>query len=155
MADVGHESLFRDGRGEGITRRLGPQLLATFISGEVGMPFVHWYFREFHAFVDSSTYKVDIFHDWGKITGIEPEARQQFTRWAEERRELNRRACRGIHTLVESTLMYLVLEASGAFSRANYRHAYRDRSAFERERDRMLVAPSTELMERGEKLPRL
>ena len=41
--------------------------------------------------------------------------------------------------------MYLVLEASGAFSRANYRHAYRDRSRLRAtRRDRMLVAPSTE-----------
>jgi hypothetical protein len=140
--------VFRDAHGEAIVHRLAPHLLATSLTGTASEAMVYWYFREFHVFVDGATRKVDIFHDWGKATGFHPDARRTFTVWAEERRELNRRSCRGVHTLVESTLLFLALEASSAYSRAAYRHTYRDRVSFEQERQKRVREPSTEAIER-------
>jgi hypothetical protein len=142
------EVVFRDSHGELIVRRPASQLLAVTAKGVASEPLVHRYFREFHAFVGSATRKVDVFLDWHGLTSYDPAARRTYTEWADERRELNRRVCRGVHVLVGSTLVYLALEASGGLSKSKYRHAYRDPKSFEHELQRCLRSPASELVER-------
>jgi len=135
------ESIYQDREGEMTVRRLTAQLLATSIRG-VGSPaMVHWYIRQFHGFVDAAPAKVDIFHDWAGLTSFSSDARVAFARWLGERRDLNRRACRGAHTLVTSPLHYLAIEATHLLTRG-YAHAYRDRAAFELARQHALYGPS-------------
>ena len=141
------ESVYKDADGEGILHRW-PQLLASFATGKATETLVHWYIREFHAFVDAAPRRVDIFHDWGKVTSFTHDARRVFLKWGADRNDINRRVCRGVHILVESTLIFLALEAARSFS-GGYFTTYRERQAFELERDRRMRSPSTEEIRRS------
>lgn len=144
MFDKFTEGVYRENGGEVIVRRY-PQLLASFATGLVTEPMVHWYIREFHAFADVATHRFDIFHDWGKIGSFTPDSRRVFLKWGKERNRVNRQLCRGVHILVESTFIYLAIEAASSFA-GEYLTAYRNRQVFELERDRRLRIPSTELI---------
>ena len=148
------ESVFRDAHGHFIMRRPAFHLLSVTVHGVASEALVHAYLREFHAFAGGATHKVDIFLNWFGVTSYDPAARRTYSAWGEERRELNRRLCRGVHVLVGSTLVYLALEASGGLSKANYRHAYRDAQSFDHELQRCLRSPSTELVERASSVTR-
>jgi len=141
------ETVYKDSEGELILRRW-PQLIASFATGSGTEPMVHWYIREFHAFVDVAPRRIDIFHDWGKVTTFTSDARRVFLKWGQERNDINRRACRGVHILVESTLVFLALEAARSFA-SGYFTTYRQRATFEGERDLRLRAPSTEAIPRS------
>ncbi|MEO8874688.1 MAG: hypothetical protein ABI461_03795, partial [Polyangiaceae bacterium] len=110
MFDRYTETVYRDADGELVVRRY-PQLLASYATGLGTEPMVHWYIREFHSFVDVAKRRIDIFHDWGNVTGFTPDSRRVFLQWGKERNDINRRLCRGVHILVESTLVFLALEA--------------------------------------------
>ncbi len=142
------ESVYRESAGELVVRRMSPQLLATFAQGETSVAMVHWYIRAFHAFVDAAPRKVDIFHDFGRVTAFESRSRSTFAAWVSERKDMNERACRGVHILVESTLGFLATEVITSFT-SSYTHAYRDRARFEQERQRLHLGPSTEPIVRG------
>jgi hypothetical protein len=148
LADREPERAYRDASGELVLRRVTPQLYTTTVKGAGCEAMVHWYVREFHVFTEAAVRKLDIFHDWGGVTTFTPEARRVFSTWAKERREQNPRVCRGVHTLVETTLAYLALEASGGFGRG-YLQAYRDRQRFELEKDRAMRSPSSDPVVRG------
>jgi len=137
------EAVYRDREGNMVVRRQTPQLLATCVTGVASEPMVHWYIREFHGFVSAAPAKVDIFHDWAAITALGDGARAAFARWISERRDANRRACRGVHTLAASPLMFLALEATQVLVRS-YSHHYRDRAAFDLARQKALHSPSHE-----------
>jgi hypothetical protein len=142
------EVVYDDGRGRMAARRY-PQMLSCVVSGYADESMVHWYIREFHAFLDALTRRSDIFHDWAAVTGFSPDARRIFLKWGRDRNDFNRRMCRSVNILVESTLLYLALEAAGTFTRG-YMKAYRSRQTFELERDAHLRRPSDEPIPRIE-----
>lgn len=136
------DTVYRDAACEGIVRKW-PQMLGTIVKGHGSEAMVHFYIREFHAYVNAATKRFDICHDWSALTGFDPEARRVFLKWGRDRNAFNRRVCRGVHVLVESTVVFLALEAAAAFTQG-YFIAYRQRRTFELERDRLLRSPSTE-----------
>jgi hypothetical protein len=148
MTPPGGDQVYKDANAEAVVRFPSPQVLATVVTGEVRTPLVHWYIRLFHGFLDTATHRVDIFHDWGGVTGASPDARKAFTDWVNSRGDRNRVAIRHAHTLAESTLVYLALGAVNAFNPNGYATAYRNRETFERERARVLLSPSTERIDR-------
>ena len=133
---------YRDNDCEGTVRRYA-HMLSTAVTGRGTEGMVHFYIREFHAFVNASKVRFDIFHDWGNLTGFTPDARRVFLRWGHERYEFNKRVCRGVHILVESTVVYLALGAVSSIA-SGYTKAYRQRRRVELERDRLLRHPSDE-----------
>ncbi len=149
VGELFSDANYRDNDCEGVVRRY-PQMLSTVVKGRGTEGMVHFYIREFHAFVHGAKHKFDIFHDWGEVTGFTPDARRVFLKWGHERYEHNRRVCRGVHILIESTVVFLALGAVSSIS-TGYTKAYRQRRTFELERDRLLRHPSTEIIgaERG------
>ncbi len=137
------EALFRSETGEADGYFYSPQLLALVVRGAAVEQMVEIYIRTYHAFVDQAPAKVDIFHDWSAVTSFSSETRTRFSNWTMERRAYNRLACRGVHLLVTSPMIYLALEAVSAFTRG-YMHVYRDRQTFVLERDHAHRSPSHE-----------
>jgi hypothetical protein len=142
MSDAYTEAVYDDGRGRVVARRQA-QLFSLTVSGYAEEAMVHWYIREFHAFVDALTRKGDIFHDWSAVTGFSSDARRVFLKWGRERNTFNRSVCRGVHILADGALVYLALEAAATFTRG-YMTAHRSRRTFELDRDARLRRPSTE-----------
>jgi len=142
MSDAYTETIYDDKRGRVVARRQA-QLLWLVVSGYAEEPMVHWYTREFHAFVDGLARKCDIFHDWSAVTGFSGDARRVFLKWGRERNAYNRSVCRGVHILTDGALVYLALEAAATFTRG-YMTAYRSRQTFDLERESHLRRPSTE-----------
>jgi len=142
MGDAYTETTFDDGRGHVVARREA-QMLTLVVRGYAEEAMVHWYIREFHAFLDGLTRKADVFHDWSAVTGFSSDARRVYLKWGRERNAFNRGVCRGVHVLADSTLVYLALEAASTFA-GGYLTAYRSRRAFELEREAHLRKPSPE-----------
>ena len=142
MPNAYAETIYDDGRGRVVARRQA-QMLWLVVSGYAEEAMVHWYVREFHAFVDALTRKGDIFHDWSGVTGFSADARRVFLKWGRERNAFNRSVCRGVHILADGALVYLALEAASTFTRG-YMTAYRTRQKFDLERDAHLRRPSSE-----------
>ena len=142
MGDSFTESTYDDGRARVVSRREG-QLLTFIVVGYAEEPLVHWYVREFHAFLHGLSRKGDVFHDWSGVTGFSSDARRVYLKWGRERNAFNRTVCRGVHVLADSTLVYLALEAAAVFA-GGFLTAYRSRRAFELEREARLRKPSTE-----------
>jgi hypothetical protein len=139
------ESTYDDGQGRMVLRHY-KQMLSCVVTGYATEAMVHWYIREFHAFLDGATHRLDIFHDWSGVTGFSTDARRVFLKWGRERNAFNRRMCRGVHILLESTLVFLALDAVTTFTRG-YMTPYRSRRTFELERESFLRRPSTEPIE--------
>ena len=136
------EATYRDADCEGVVRRYA-QMLSTSVTGRGTEGMVHFYIREFHAFANDAKFKFDVFHDWGNLASFTPNARSVFLKWGHDRYDHNRRVCRGVHILIESTVVFLALGAVSSIS-SGYTKAYRQRRTFELERDRLLRNPSTE-----------
>ena len=134
--------IYDDGQGRVVLER-HPQMLSSVVTGYATEAMVFWYIREFHAFADAATHRIDVFHDWAGITGFSADARRTFLKWGRERNAINRRVVRGVHILFESTLIVLALDAVTTFTRG-YMTPYRSRRTFELERESFLRQPSTE-----------
>ena len=136
------EATYDDGRGQIVARRHA-HMLDCLVKGYAEEAMVHWYIREFHAFIDGAKRRFDVFHDWSEVTGFSSDARRVFLQWGRERNAFNRRVCRGVHILAPSALLYLALEAAAVFARGHMQ-VYRARRTFELEREAHLRRPSEE-----------
>jgi hypothetical protein len=105
------------------------QLVVTRATGVARQAMIEHYLHHFLPFAASATRKIDVFHDWSDVTSFEPGARQAFMKWAEERRELNRKLMRGVHILAGSTMVFLALGAARVLYGAQL-DVYRTREAW-------------------------